>query len=323
MPATSKDASHGKETVEETLAKIAALLGDTAKKDDIDGLKTQIINFTTTTNEEIVKLKHSINAVETKSNEQQDQIVSLQASVEILKQDQLKTNISVAGIPAELMANSNADDIIIKIALKLGVVIEENQFTSHTVANHRFVIAHFHNLHHKQKIMNQLKVGKILCVKDIFANASTNNSRIFVNDHLTPYFNKLYLIARNAKKERKLYSASSSNGRIRVRKFNNDLPIVITSEQQLNLLINVEASDAIELYSENSQLVEEPNNASTSTQKNDKRSPIPKRNGKSTKNTEKRRRNKSQSKSPNQSDSTNNNSKRNRSGASSSASSVK
>lgn len=303
-------------SVEETLSKIAALLGETAKKDDIDGLKSQILNFSTATNEEIVKLKSTVNAVENKANDQQEQISLLQANVEILKQDQLKNNISIAGIPVELVDGTNSDEVIINIASKVGVKISKGQFTSHTVANNRFVIAQFYDFKHKQMIINQLRMGKKLIVKEIFANASSNENQIFVNDHLTPYFNKLYLMARNAKKEGKLCTVSSYNGRIRVRKHSDDVPISISNESQLQLLINLEPSDSVDLTNDNSQLVGESNNASTSTRKSEKVKVKAKEsyNGRTNKQISKRSRGKSP-KSPDQNDTSNNKSKRNKSNA--------
>lgn len=58
-----------------------------------------------------------------------------------------------------------------------------------------------------------------------------------MNDHLTSYFNGLYLIARIAKKEGKLASASSYGGKIRARKSVNDAPSIIYTEKQLKELI--------------------------------------------------------------------------------------
>lgn len=320
MSNTSKDLNNGRESVEDTLSKIAALLGETAKKDDIDGLKSQILNFSTATNEEIVKLKNTVNAVENKANDQQEQISLLQANVEILKQDQLKNNISIAGIPVELVDGTNSDEVIINISSKVGVEISKGQFTSHTVANNRFVIAQFYDFKHKQMLINQLRMGKKLIVKEIFANASSNENQIFVNDHLTPYFNKLYLMARNAKKEGKLHTVSSYNGRIRVRKHSDDVPIIISNESQLQLLINLELSDSVDLTNDNSQLVGESNNASTSTRKSEKVKVKAKEgyNGRTNKQISKRSRGKSP-KSPDQIDASNNKSKRNKSNASNSA----
>lgn len=70
------------------------------------------------------------------------------------------------------------------------------------------------------------------------------NSQIYLNDHLTPYFNNLYLIARTAKRDGKLASATSHGGKIRARKNANDAPIVITSENQLQTLIEMESGDS-------------------------------------------------------------------------------
>lgn len=54
---------------------------------------------------------------------------------------------------------------------------------------------------------------------------------------------KLYLIARNAKKDGKLSSASSYGGKIRARKTEDDIPTLITNEQQLLALIDSDVSD--------------------------------------------------------------------------------
>lgn len=303
----SKEVSNsGKESIEATLSKIAALLGDTAKKDDIDGLKSQIQTFTVETNEEISKLKTAVHTVQSKAIDQQHQLSLLQTNIEILKQDQLRNNVSIAGIPGDLVDNSNSDDVIINIAAKIGIELSKSHFTSHTVANNRFVIAHFYNLKYKLMIINQLRMGKRLIVKEVFANAASNSQQIFINDHLTPYFNKLYLIARNAKREGKLHSVSSYNGKIRVRKHSDDSPIVINDESQLELLINFESADSVDISSNKSQFVEEANNASTSTRKSESINTKANRSNKPHNQTSKRRR----IKSPNKSEDTNNNKKR-------------
>lgn len=76
-------------------------------------------------------------------------------------------------------------------------------------------------------------------VEEVFGNES--NSQIYLNDHLTPYFSNIYLIARRAKREGKLSSASSYGGKIRARKNFNDAPTLITNERQLNALVNMES----------------------------------------------------------------------------------
>lgn len=79
-------------------------------------------------------------------------------------------------------------------------------------------------------------------VEEVFNTNS--NSQIYLNDHLTPYFTKLHVIARNAKKEGKLSSVSSHGGKIRVRKNANDVPITIAYLSQLQTLIDMENADS-------------------------------------------------------------------------------
>lgn len=75
-------------------------------------------------------------------------------------------------------------------------------------------------------------------VEEVFEAVEKSNSQIYLNDHLSPYFNRLFLIARKAKKDGKLASASSYGGKIRARKSLDDAPILITTEKQLQLLID-------------------------------------------------------------------------------------
>lgn len=78
-------------------------------------------------------------------------------------------------------------------------------------------------------------------VEEVFNTKS--NSQIYINDHLTPYFNKLYLHARNAKKEGKLASVNSYGGKIRVSINKDDTPISIQCERQLQTLIDTDMAN--------------------------------------------------------------------------------
>lgn len=143
-----------------------------------------------------------------------------------------------------------ADDIIIALVTQLNLDITKSQFSAYTVAGNKFLIAHFYNLKHKQMIINKMRIRRSLM------------------DHLTPYFNRLYLLARQANKESKLFTASSYGGRIRVRKHRNDMPTQITSEAQLQIIIDMDGLSSVEISSDSIKLVEETSNASTSTKKN-------------------------------------------------------
>lgn len=116
----------------------------------------------------------------------------LEASIECLKQEQFKNNICVSGVPsAKLGENTNTNDIIIAIARALGIELTHTQFSSYAVTNNKFVIVHFFNHKHKQTLINKIRIKKSLMAEEVFGSSS--NSQIYLNDHLTPYFNKLYL----------------------------------------------------------------------------------------------------------------------------------
>lgn len=232
-------ASHA--TPEPTLADVFSLLQRCASKDDINEIKTHITAYQRKTDEKIDNIKQQVIYVTATNEQNANKIEELQASVETLKQDQLRNNICVSGIPLQLISNDNTAELIINIAAKLDVKIAKNHFTSYAIANKKFVIVKFFNYKHKQQLLLRIRTKKSLMVEEVFKVKS--NSQLYLNDHMTPYFNHLYLLARNAKKEGKLASATSYGGKIRTRKNLNDVPITITSEKQLQTLIEMDPSN--------------------------------------------------------------------------------
>lgn len=65
----------------------------------------------------------------------------------------------------------------------------------------------FYNVRHKQQIQNKVRVERSLMVEGVYD--CTSNSQIYLNDHLTPFMNKLFLVARKAKAAGQLASATS------------------------------------------------------------------------------------------------------------------
>lgn len=209
--------SNGKSYMPEpTLLDLFNMMQNNSTKEDINDIKTRIDEYKADTIEKFNQIDQKVNVVSSITNENADNIELLQIKVEELKQDQLKSNICVSGVPTNLIQNDNTADLIIAIAKKLDVDINQNQFTSYSCASNKFIIISFFMLKHKQLLLRKIRVKKSLMVEEVFGVQS--NSQIYLNDHLTPYFNHLYLLARRAKKDGKLASASSFNGRIKARK---------------------------------------------------------------------------------------------------------
>lgn len=120
----------------------------------------------------------------------------------------------------------------------MGVDINRGQFSSYAIAKNKFIVMKFHEIKHKQQLLGKLRAQKSLMVEKVFSGKS--NSQIYINDHLTQYFNKLYLIARQIGK---LALATYFGGKIRARKSRSDAPILITNEKQLQTLMDTEQSE--------------------------------------------------------------------------------
>lgn len=224
---------------EPTLADVFALLQKCASKDDINDIKTQITDYKRETDEKNDELKQQVDIATTTSNSNAEKIEELQASVETLKQEQLKNNICISGVPVDITTNSNTAEIIIAIADELNVKLTKTNFSAYAVSKNIFIIVRFHNYKHKQQLLLRIRTKKSLMVEEVFKTKSNNQN--YLNDHRTPYFNHLFLLARNAKKNGKVATASPYGGKIRVRKIINDAPHTITCERQLLSLIDLES----------------------------------------------------------------------------------
>lgn len=223
---------------EPTLSDIFNLLQKCASKDDLNNIEAKIVANNANTIERIEDVDRRVFSIENQQQKNTDNIQMLITGLEQMKQEQLKNNVCISGVPVSVVnKDKNTSQVIIAIAKSLGIDLNASQFSSYPVADNKFIIVRFYNLKHKQTLLNKIRIKKSLMVEEVFRRIKSN-SQIYLNDHLTPYFNNLYLIARKAKKEGKLASASSYGGKIRARKLANDMPIVITCEQQLQLLID-------------------------------------------------------------------------------------
>lgn len=167
----------------------------------------------------------------TKSSEKFDEL-SLQ--IELLKQDRLRNNIRITGLPQ--IAFDNPDEAILRIAEVLNIDIIPSDYSVYADRHKSSIIVSFHNYIQKRQTMDALRNKQSLFVEEVY-DAIKSNSRIYCNDQLTPYFAKIFQCAWRAKKDGSIYSASSLGGRIRVKKLENSTPHTIQTEAELAHLI--------------------------------------------------------------------------------------
>lgn len=143
-----------------TIDDLSAFMQQSASKDDIAGIKAKIDDYTTATNIKITQIKGQVNANKHQSDSNSVKINELQTSIEMIKQDQLKNNVCISGIPIDLVKNESIANLIIEIAKKLGIELNINQFSAYPVANNKFVVVRFFNLKHKQLLLSKIRIKK-------------------------------------------------------------------------------------------------------------------------------------------------------------------
>lgn len=180
----NKDKSNSHEP---TLGELFNLMKQVATKEDIADFKQQLQSYTNETNEKLSAMDNKIDMVTSNNVTNTNRIEYLEIQMGSLKQDRLKNNICISGVPADIIISNNTSDPVISIAKKLGVDINCSHFSSYAVANNKFIIVCFYNLRHKQSILNKIRVKRSPMVEEVFTHES--NSQIYLNDHLTPYFN--------------------------------------------------------------------------------------------------------------------------------------
>lgn len=143
-------------------------------------------------NEKNIKIDHItewIDEIVTTSDQNTNKIDELESNIECLKQDQLKNNICVSGVPSDLIKDKHPSDIVIEIAKALCLELTQAQFTSYAIANNKLIIIHTHDIN--TKILKKIREKKSLMVEEVFGIRS--NSQVYLNDQLTPQFSKIFL----------------------------------------------------------------------------------------------------------------------------------
>lgn len=238
---------------DETNGKIESI--KTALQTDIATIHTNLGQH----NERITSIEQKLNSIN-----ESDQIEEIKIQIEMLKQDRLRNNIRLTGLPPIAFDNPNEAVLSIDYILQLGLI--PSDFIVYADRHKSSLIVAFANHSHKRLFMSALQQRKSLLAEEVFPSIKSN-SNIYANDQLTPYFAKLFHEAWQAKKEGRVYSASSLGGRIKVKQYEDSSAITISNHQQLNELLNDTHNDKAQTHS-NRSLRERNDDSSTSNNNN-------------------------------------------------------
>lgn len=162
----------------------------------------------------INNMQGEIQSIKTETQNNTYKISELEKSIECLKQDKLKNNIKIAGLPNK---NIEPNTLVYNLCNLLDINIIEEEFTAYHVRNANFIIVQFDSHRKKSLLIKKMNERKNVMTEEVFGG-SESNGQIYVNDQLTPYFARLFQLARAAKRDGKINQVSSRGGKIRVKK---------------------------------------------------------------------------------------------------------
>lgn len=219
-------------------------------------IKTDIGNIRS----ELLEHKNRIDKTDIKTNNNSEKIDELTLQIEHPKQDRIKNNIRLTGLPPQ--AYDDPDDTILRIDNILNTELIPSDYTVHADRNKSSLIISFSSYALKRFFMDRMRQKQSLFIEEIY-DSIKSNSQVYVNDQLTPYFAQLFQRAWRAKKDGHIHSASSVGGRIRVKKHENGQSHIIENETQLKEIISSNSEQMDTQHIENESQRSQPSKLNT------------------------------------------------------------
>lgn len=185
---------------------------------------------------ELTSVKLEIAEIQKENDELKARVEQLEKTVDDNLQYQRRNNIIISNIPVQ--QNENVTEVVQKLFSEIKVDVQRYDI----VAAHRLprknrnvispppIIVKFHHRETKSTA-----ISASIKLKPTAAIFSPNDtSRIYLNDHLTTYNQKLFAEARVKLREAGCHSVSSNNGKIKCKIIKDSRPIIINSLEDID-----------------------------------------------------------------------------------------
>lgn len=177
-------------------------------------------------------IKGEIEDIKQETTNNKYRLSELEKNIEILKQDKLKNNIKISGLPN---IKFDPKSLVYSICNLIDIELLDDEFNAYQTRNGNFIIVQFDNFKKKSLFFKKIIERQSIMAEEVFDNIESN-SQIYISDHLTPYFARLFQLARAAKKDGRIHQVSSRGGKIRIKK--TEQYQFIFSEYDLNEITN-------------------------------------------------------------------------------------
>lgn len=166
--------------------------------------------------------------------------IAIRAELELTKQQALKNNICFHGISSK--PNENVEDTAKALLKSIGLPWRRERVvgiyrTKPSNNSPGFIIMKMASFEQKMEIFRAKKAKPLLKVKDLGLNLPHEESRIFANNHLTPYYSALLSKAKSLSLDGYFKSIWLSNNGIMV-KLQDDSQSCVKSEDELIKIVS-------------------------------------------------------------------------------------
>jgi hypothetical protein len=198
-------------------------------KSNIETINDSLVNLQVSCNtlkSENDSFREKLTELEAKNVTLESTVKGLNLKLDALEQYTRGDNLIVLGLP--FTANENILAVVENIAKAIGVTFNANAIsTAHRLpsrrAAHPPIVVRFSSRIVKYEWLKCAKIKKHLYSKDV--HPSLTESRIFINEHLSPFSASLLSGARRLLAERKIQHAWTRDGRVLVRQ-TGDGPVI-------------------------------------------------------------------------------------------------
>lgn len=188
----------------------------------------------TTISKDVVTNRNEINSLKSKLKSYEATANTLQYTIELEKQSKLRNNITVSNVPS--IKDDNLNVIVLNIFNFICAGVSEDDIIStYRLPFNNIIVVKFSSFEAKAAVLDSKSNRKIL-LSDIMSTEHTplrNDTQIYVNTHLTPFFGHILGKGRQLVREGKLHSCWMGNSGINAKLAENDEPKKIHSVIEL------------------------------------------------------------------------------------------
>lgn len=190
--------------------------------------------------------KENIEKISSTCETNVNNINDLISRVNFLEQQEFCSDIVISG----LFNNIPEPDKIVQIIFKLLQVqiidlqfISKRTYSSKKNTTFEVIICRFIKLESKINFMKKLRQRGPIFTKEVFQEAKSATSKIFINERLTPHYFKLLKFCRESLKAGLINKCYYSNRQIFIKTHENSEAISIRSREQFDKIISIQKID--------------------------------------------------------------------------------